>query len=149
MNIKKAAEIVLTLAKANAVPSVPGVLLGDIVEAMNIIGRVVAGDLPLVLGKSPDSELIATLMSTHGEIKFNIVTGEVTDCRIVEYMEKVPKWIDVDEWRKRYPGEELLPVQHDILDFGMWFDDRHHDYDGPSEDWRIDRERLRKEEHHG
>ena len=146
MEIKKAAEIVLALAKANAVPSVPGVLLGDIVEAMNIIGRVVAGDLPLVLGKSPDSELIATLMSSHGKIEFNIVTGKVIDLR---YTEKVPTRIDVDEWRKRYPGEELLPVQHDILDFGMWFDDRHHDYDGPSEDWRIDRERFRKEEHHG
>ena len=147
MNIKKAAEIVLALAKANAVPSVPGVLLGDIVEAMNIIGRVVAGDLPLVLGKSPDSELIATLMSTHGEIDFNIVTGEVTDLRIAEYMERIPKTIDVDEWRNRYPGETLLAEQHDILDFGMWFEDD--TYDGPCEDWRVDREQRRKEEHHG
>jgi hypothetical protein len=42
--------------------------------------------------------------------------------------------VDVDEWRRTYPEEDIT-AGHDILDFGTW--DKDGCYVGPEEDWRF------------
>lgn len=42
--------------------------------------------------------------------------------------------LDVDEWRKAYPGAKLEGATHDILDFGFW--NTAGAYEPPAVDWR-------------
>ena len=67
----------------------------------------------------------------------------------------MPFKVDVDEWRLRYPGEDI-EGEHDILDFGFWYyavaDGNENAatnrtrYEPPCENWRLEREAMIKEE---
>ena len=87
-------------------------------------------------------------MSSCGGVDFDIDSGVVTDCRLTLDGYPVgtrPAVVDVDEWRRRYPGEwGMLDRQHDILDFGYWTDAGL--YEPPCEDWRRDRENMLRED---
>lgn len=47
--------------------------------------------------------------------------------------------VDVDEWRKAYPGEPLAGRTIDILDLGFWYEDGEgvRCYEPPAYDWRA------------
>jgi hypothetical protein len=51
--------------------------------------------------------------------------------------------LDVDEWRKYYPGEDIA-LDHDVLDFGSW--DADWVYEGPETDWREEFRRNREQD---
>ena len=103
-----------------------------------------SGDLrPLRLIKA------AFLCSSLGHIGFDVATGKVLP-GMSEFDGELPEEIDVAEWARRYPGEELKPGDaHDILDFGFWLrakpgEERR--YEPPCEDWRKEREEMIAEE---
>ena len=93
----------------------------------------------------------ATLCSTYGKVEFDIDSGFVTAAELDREFTGRPYKIDVDEWRLRYPGEDM-GGEHDILDFGYWYrrrpkaeDGRRHQvavYEPPCEDWRKEREEM-------
>jgi len=57
-----------------------------------------------------------------------------------------PTRIDIEEWKRRYPGEDISGL-HDVLDFGYWYPQNGVlMYESPAEEWRVERELLRKEE---
>lgn len=88
----------------------------------------------------------ATLFSSCGQLEFDTDTGRVARCALSRDFGPKPVRVDVEEWHKRYPGEDIVAAGggHDILDFGLWFRDGH--YDGPCEGWRTDREEMLREE---
>lgn len=90
----------------------------------------------------------ATLQSTYGTVVFDVDTGFVKSARLDREFGGRPFKIDVDEWRQRYPGEDM-EGEHDVLDFGYWYYEkkpgakrgrRNVEYEEPCEDWRKDRE---------
>lgn len=110
---------------------------------------------------------MAKLLSTQGTLTFDPATGFVTDASAWGYADSEgqvpggpygvfgepcpppPFKVDIDEWRLRYPGEEV-EGEHDILDFGFWYYDdrarkRNAKYEPPSESWRLQREAGLKE----
>jgi hypothetical protein len=96
-----------------------------------------------------------TAVSTHGTITFDSETGRVLDNELDPDFGAFPTWFDVFEWKRRYPGENI-EGSHDILDFGYLFKkpaeeipghpSRAYHYEPPCEEWREDREKLRKDE---
>lgn len=66
-----------------------------------------------------------TLDSSNGEITFRVSDGKVIKSRSDWIMEPMPTRVDVEEWAKTYPGEDVS-VGHDILDFGLWFDETYY-----------------------
>lgn len=109
----------------------------------------------------------AKLCSSCGHIVFDIDTGLVVPDQTKfncdgggseenpeNGFKVVPYLIDVAEWRRRYPGEDMVGV-HDILDFGFWYFEQKpahdigkdgYDYKAPCEAWRKDREARIAEE---
>lgn len=63
-----------------------------------------------------------TLFSSNGEIVFRIPDGKVIKSRSDWTSEPMPTRVDVAEWQRTYPGEDVS-AGHDILDFGLWFDE--------------------------
>lgn len=56
--------------------------------------------------------------------------------------------VDIAEWRKTYPNDQLEGLEHDILDFGYW-QEPGHQYVEPDADWRAEfREKLASGEIH-
>ena len=89
----------------------------------------------------------ATLQSTYGTVVFDIDTGLVQTLDLDSEVTGRPFKIDVDEWRLRYPGEDMAG-EHDVLDFGYWYykkkpgakrGRRNVEYEEPCENWRKDR----------
>lgn len=90
----------------------------------------------------------ARLMSSNGEVLFDTDSGLALE--IVNYdddpvLSGIDK-VDVDEWRRRYPGEDM-EGEHDILDFGYWYRESEgfmteFKYEPPCEAWRIEREDM-------
>ena len=89
------------------------------------------------------SKSTASLQSTYGSLSFDTETGRVLSCSLDRAFGAKPDKIDVAEWRKRYPGEDM-EGSHDVLDFGYWM--RSGKYEPPCEEWRLDREARIKEE---
>lgn len=88
------------------------------------------------------------MFSSCGRVLFDTVTGEVVSCSLETGKRAykgghLPVRVDVDEWRRRYPGEDIA-AGHDILDFGYWM--KNGEYEPPCEDWRKDRERMIEKE---
>ena len=93
----------------------------------------------------------AALCSIHGKIEFDVDSGFVTATELDSAFTGRPYKIDVDEWRLRYPGEDM-EGEHNILDFGYWYyrtakneqGKRRKDvaYEPPCEDWRKEREEM-------
>lgn len=88
------------------------------------------------------------LISSDGSVMFDADTGFVTGVDDfgdpASFLHSIGR-IDVEEWLRRYPGEaDVLPNEHDILDFGLYFADG--SYDPPCESWRKDREQTLKKE---
>lgn len=83
--------------------------------------------------------------SSYGELVFDADTGRVIpgDTTLDADFGEIPVRVDVEEWRRRYPGED---IEHgnDILDPGYWFADGR--YEPPCESWREERELLRRDE---
>ena len=80
---------------------------------------------------------------SHGEMRADALTGHVIelnndDYNSIEY--NVIVRFDIDEWRQKYPDEELNGMNMDILDIGFWCSDG--EYVPPEEEWRED---LRRE----
>ena len=87
---------------------------------------------------------IGRLITSSGWIDFDAETGSVTGFDLDADFGAPPLRVNVDEWRRRYPKEHsILANEHDILDFGLWFPDG---YDPPCEEWRVERELLRRDE---
>jgi hypothetical protein len=65
------------------------------------------------------------------ESHFATPAGEHGDLRPI-------RRFDLREWRQQYPDESLSGSDHDILDFGYWYDggDSSMEYEPPAEDWR-------------
>lgn len=63
-----------------------------------------------------------TLFSSNGEIVFRVSDGKIVKSKSDWTEEHMPTRVDVREWRRRYPGEDVA-AGHDILDFGLWFDE--------------------------
>jgi hypothetical protein len=78
------------------------------------------------------------LRSSHGLIVFDADDGYVVDFDLDDEFGPVPVKIDVEEWKRRYPGELPGGGTHDVLDFGYWYADGR--YEEPAEGWRTDRE---------
>lgn len=90
----------------------------------------------------------AALFSSHGKIEFDVDSGFVTATELDRAFTGRPYKIDVDEWRLRYPGEDM-EGEHDILDFGFWLRAKPGEeqrYEPPCEDWRKEREEMIAEE---
>ena len=66
-----------------------------------------------------------TLFSSNGEIVFRVSNGKVVQSKSDWIEEPMPTRVDVDEWAKAYPGEDVS-VGHDIQDFGLWFDETYY-----------------------
>lgn len=79
----------------------------------------------------------AILISDRGRIEFEIETGAVVAHK--GDFGLVPVAVDVAEWRKRYPSEDLNPETYDILDFRVVASNG--DALEPDEDWRKRREK--------
>ena len=95
--------------------------------------------------------MTAQLMSSNGTVTFDVSTGEVLETEgygwdeDAQYIASI-ETVDVDEWRRRYPGEDIAG-QLDILDFGYWYrSDGVRKYEEPCKAWRQEREELRAEE---
>jgi len=74
------------------------------------------------------------LLSTHGEVTFDAGTGEVLQVEPYKSGDELDiVRVDVEEWKRTYPGEEVA-AWHDILDFGTWSRDGR--YAGPDPEWR-------------
>jgi hypothetical protein len=87
----------------------------------------------------------AKLFSSCGVVVFDPLTGRVMPELTSYDDENLIVWVNVVEWRRRYPGEDVA-AGHDILDFGLWYlnkKDLTTGYDPPCESWRQDREALR------
>lgn len=86
------------------------------------------------------------LRSSHGIIRVSADVGLVTAKHLSSAWEGAyPAKIDVEEWHKRYPNEDICQFgEHDILDFGYWMSDGA--YEPPCENWRIGRAERRKQE---
>lgn len=79
-----------------------------------------------------------TVNSSSGDLRFHPETGIVTEWLPAEPDDgnlRAVVRLDVDEWRKAYPGEDVRGP-HDILDFGVWRIDGR--YDGPSAGFRAE-----------
>ena len=93
----------------------------------------------------------ASLIGSYGKVEFDIESGFVKSVELDRDFGCKPYKIDVDEWRLRYPGEDM-EGEHDVLDFGYWChkrakgeDGRRHQvavYEPPCEDWRKEREEM-------
>lgn len=86
-----------------------------------------------------------TLFSSNGEIVFRVSDGWVIKSRSdwkkdPGYKFDMPTRVDIDEWRSHYPGEDVT-TGHDILDFGLWFDET---YFPPDADFREEYEKNKK-----
>jgi len=91
----------------------------------------------------PSEGLVSHLTSSHGDISFT-EDGTVIACDLdLDGFGPRPVWINVYEWRKRYPDEDFRGKTYDILDFG--FVDTAGDYCKPEESWRADRETARQD----
>ncbi|VGO15111.1 hypothetical protein PDESU_03691 [Pontiella desulfatans] len=79
-----------------------------------------------------------TVCGTHGELTVRLADGNVIGRSPEEaYLGAVVR-VDVDEWQRAYPAEQLKPgSSHDILDFGSW--DEHGLYEEPAYSWRKER----------
>lgn len=79
-----------------------------------------------------------TVCGTHGELTVRLDDGNVVGRSPEEaYLGEVVR-LDIEEWHRAYPAEELKPgSSHDILDFGGW--DEHGLYEEPAHSWRIER----------
>ena len=87
-----------------------------------------------------------TLFSSNGEVTFSVPGGRVVKSRSDWIGGPMPTRVDVDEWQRRYPGEDVT-VGHDILDFGLWFCDT---YYPPCESRRKGREtQIKNDPPHG
>lgn len=53
--------------------------------------------------------------------------------------------MDIDEWRKHYPGQTLGGTSMDILDIGYWEGEK---YEEPEHGWREDMQAGRAPRHH-
>jgi len=88
----------------------------------------------------------AKLFSSCGEIVFDTLTGEVIQ-KLTKYDDvNLIVWVNIVEWKQRYPGEDVA-AGHDILDFGLWYIDKEDlttGYDPPREDWRVFRTCCRR-----
>ena len=84
------------------------------------------------------------LISSHGHVDFNSEFGFVRSTDLDSEFGDPPIWVNVFEWRARYPGETLGNDEHDILDFG--YVDAKGVYSPPCDDWRDDREPARRDE---
>ncbi len=82
--------------------------------------------------------MIVNALSNHGEFEFDTETGLVV-CTL--YLDPSfgpkPVWVDVHEWRKRYPGESI-DGDTDVLDLA--FVDAKGAYHEAEESWRLERE---------
>ena len=77
-----------------------------------------------------------TLFSSDGEIVFRVSDGKVNKSRSGWVYDQMPTRVDVDEWRKKYPGEDV-DAGHDVLDFGLWFDETYYPPDpGFRKEWK-------------
>lgn len=85
-----------------------------------------------------ENERTFTVCGTHGELTVRLDDGVVIGRSPEEaYLGAVVR-LDIEEWRRAYPAEELKPgSSHDILDFGGW--DEHGLYEEPAHSWRIER----------
>ena len=81
-----------------------------------------------------------TLTGSEGEVHFNNDGTRLVDEDNTDYSETMA--LDLDEWRKAYPGETPTDQTHDILDFG-WYDNNHKHYE-PDYQWRKDLVILKK-----
>lgn len=92
--------------------------------------------------KGVPAEFVTTLMSSHGEVKFDRRSGVVLE--VVHYdpghKENLQEYkrVDLEEWRARYPGREMGP-ELDILDMGLWYNEAGgvETYEPPAEEWRT------------
>ena len=79
--------------------------------------------------------------SSYGELVFVADTGRVIPgyTTLDADFGEIPVRVDVEEWGRRYPGED---IEHgnDILDLGYWFADGC--YEPPCESWREMREEM-------
>ena len=73
-----------------------------------------------------------TLFSSNGEIVFRVSDGKVVQSKSDWTEDPMPTRVNVDEWAETYPGEDVA-AGHDILDFGLWFDET---YFPPSAEFR-------------
>jgi hypothetical protein len=85
-----------------------------------------------------DNDALAYVSGSHGTLIVDSETGAVLDYN-PEYVEGFEgygniKRIDIEEWRKAYPGEPFLDC--DILDVGYWTADDV--YVPPESEWRAE-----------
>lgn len=68
-----------------------------------------------------DKQYTITLESSHGTLVAN-TAGIVEDGSefFPDFPSHTPARLDVEEWKKRYPGEEPTGHTWDILDWGYW-----------------------------
>lgn len=80
--------------------------------------------------------------TSNGFIQADSETGQVLVCEIDPFSdwpeEHWPAVIDVAEYRRTYPGEDVTGGV-DILDVGYWM--RNGEYDEPEQDFRADYQR--------
>lgn len=77
-------------------------------------------------------------LSSHGVFSFDTETGLVTDTVGLDTSFGArPLWVDVNEWKRRYPGE-TIDGDTDVLDLAYMGADGV--YCEAAEEWRKDRE---------
>ena len=83
--------------------------------------------------------------SSYGTLVFDADTGAVfpEQVSLDPDFGEIPVKVDVEEWNRRYPGQDIC-LGNDILDYGFWFADGR--YVPPAEEWRKENEPIWEEE---